>query len=98
MCRFEHLRPRPKAHSARGNSIRRNIARRNTTDSGSVVTRAFKVGSDGLLDLIIDGEVVATLPFDNYSKASAFGTEFVERDEHRQEAIARHPAGKRLTG
>ena len=51
-----------------------------------------------MLDLILDGQVVATLPFDTYSQATAFGTEFVERDEQRQEAIARHPAGKRLTG
>ena len=62
------------------------------------MTRAFRVSQDAMLDLILDGQVVATLPFDTYSQATAFGTEFVERDEQRQEAIARHPAGKRLTG
>lgn len=53
-------------------------------------------GNEGYtLDLIVNDETIATLPYRSLIDAHEFGSEFVAQDSERQAAMARHPAGKR---
>lgn len=69
-----------------------------SASSSGVRMRAYSVTDHGhagyTLDLIIDNEVIATLPYRGRIDAEQFGSDFVQRE--RQAAMARHPAGKRL--
>lgn len=61
------------------------------------MTRNYRVRPQGfLLDLLVDGEVAATLPFPTYLEADDFGIAYIEESVEREAAKARHPARKRL--
>lgn len=60
---------------------------------GSRMTRSYAI-RPGLLDFIVDGTVVGTLPLAE-PEAREFGDDYVKRDPERL-ARQNHPAGRRL--